>query len=167
MEREAEVKSEYWAGQIYAMPGGTSVHSKLSARMVSILTQYMPDHCSIYDSNLRLYIQAFNASVYPDGMVICNGEQFWNGQTDLVTNPFLVAEVLSPSTASYDRNTKSEFYRSIPSLQHLLLISQDRVSVEWFARQDDRTWIATNYSNKSDILPFQIPVAQVYRGILP
>ncbi len=166
LEREAEFKSEYWAGQIYAMSGGTSAHSRFSVRVTSLLTRYLPEQCFVYDSNMRLYVESFDTSIYPDGMAICGEEQFWNGQKDLVTNPFLVVEVLSSSTAKYDRTTKSDYYRSIPSLQHSLLISQDRVSVEWFARQDDRTWTATNYSKESDVLPFQIPVAEIYKRIL-
>ena len=167
LEREAEFKSEYWGGQIYAMSGGTATHSELSARLVHLLSRYCPEDCRVYDSNLKVYVEQSDVCVYPDAMAICEQQpQFWNGQTDLVTNPSIVMEVLSRSTARYDRNMKSGYYRSIPSLQHSLLISQDRVSVEWFARQDDRTWIATNYSKESNVLPFQIPVAEIYKRIL-
>ncbi len=118
LERKAEFKSEYRAGQIVAMSGGSARHSQLSVRMIILLSRHA-NGCTVFDSNLRLYIEHYNESTYPDAMLICGELQYWKGQSDVVTNPTAVVEVSSPSTEKYDRATKSGYYRSVPSMQNI------------------------------------------------
>lgn len=131
LERAAAFKSEFYAGEIYAMAGGTAIHSRLSARALVVLDRHLLN-CQIYDSNLKIHIEATKEGVYSDAMAICEEVQFWNGQSDVIVNPALVVEVLSPSTQKHDRGSKVNSYRTIPSLQHILVISQDRILVEHY-----------------------------------
>ncbi len=165
LERTASYRSEFRAGEIHGMAGDTETHSLLSSRMIVLLTQKFPD-CCVYDGNLRLYIEQYDESTYADAMVICGNRQFWNGQKDVVTNPTIVVEVLSPSTEKYDRTTKSGYYRSIPSLRYIVLVSQDSVSVELSTRLDGETWTSKRYSSLSDTLPLDLRVSEIYEGIL-
>jgi Uma2 family endonuclease len=97
-------------------------------------------------------------------MTICGEVAYWKGQNDVVTNPTVIVEVLSPSTQKYDRSTKSGGYRSLPSVQHILLVSQDRVMVECWTRQDASTWITKLYDSVSDTLPLGFTLKDIYEG---
>jgi len=164
LERAAPYKSEYRDGAILAMAGGTERHSALCVQMMVLLKRQLRN-CRVYDSNLRIYIEDFHESTYADAMVICGERKFWRGQNDVVLNPTIVVEVLSPSTKKYDQTTKSGYYRSIPSLTHLLLVSQDRMAIEWSVRHDN-TWVMTEYTSGSAITPLGFLVEEVYQEIL-
>jgi Uma2 family endonuclease len=78
---------------------------------------------------------------YPDVSVVCGTPQFTGDTPDTLANPTLIVEVLSPSTESYDRGTKSQHYRELDSLQEYLLIAQDSYRVEHYIRQQDGPWL--------------------------
>jgi Uma2 family endonuclease len=164
LEREADFRSEYRAGQIVPMASGTARHSELSARMIALLVQTKRRH--VFNCNLRLYIEDYNECTYADAMLICGKVRYWKGQNDVVTNPTAVVEVLSPSTEKYDRTTKRGYYSSVPSMEHILVVWQDRVRVECSTRQDASTWITKQYDSESDVLPLGFKVAEIYEGIL-
>jgi Uma2 family endonuclease len=168
LERTANGKSEFHNGQIYGMSGGTEPHSRLSSRIGALLNLRLSE-CRVYDSNLKLYIQQFDKCVYPDCMVLGGSPQFWNQQSDVILNPSLVVEVLSPSTERYDRGEKASYYRSIPSLQQILILSQDQAFAEHSVRQNDSTWTLIQYTNIGDrlqVLNIGISLQEIYAGIL-
>ncbi len=167
-ERKADVKSEYYSGEVYVMAGGTAIHSRLSARMIAILDRLL--RCEIYDSNLKLFVESVQECVYPDAMVVSGTAEFKDLRNDVLLNPTLVVEVLSPSTEAYDKGAKSLYYRTVPSLRHCLLISQDRIFVEHSERQEDRTWILTQYSDRNVRVPIksmdvEISLSEIYEDI--
>ena len=103
-------------------------------------------------------------------MVVCGNSEFKDTRNDVLLNPTLVVEVLSPLTEAYDKGAKSLYYRTVPSLRHCLLISQDRIFVEHSARQEDRTWILTQYSDRNMRVPIQemgveISLSEIYQNI--
>jgi Uma2 family endonuclease len=116
--------------------------------------------------------------VYPDCSVICGEPRYWREQDDVIVNPSLVVGVLSRSTEKYDRGDKSVYYRSIPSLREILLVSQDQTYVEQFVRNTrqmgpDGTsagWIVDRYTEASQkfslLSRIEIEVGEIYRGIL-
>jgi len=79
---------------------------------------------------------------YPDVVVVRGELQFWGAEKDTVTNPLLLVEVLSPSTEGWDRGGKFARYRMLESLREVVFVSQDRVLVEQFTRQDDGRWMS-------------------------
>ena len=169
LEKQADHKSEFHHGEILAMSGGTPIHSRLSVRLITLLNQKLPPGCDVYDSNLNLRIEQSDRGVYPDCMVVCGDLQFWNFRNDVIVNPTLVAEVLSPSTAHYDQGTKVHLYHGVPSIQHILLVSQDSTLVIHYSRNDDRAWLMTRYLERSDkiaLLGTELTISDVYRGIL-
>jgi Uma2 family endonuclease len=78
--------------------------------------------------------------VYPDVMVFCDKYEFEDGTTDIVKNPVLVAEVLSPSTESWDRGGKFARYQAVETLREYVLVSQVEMRVEWFTKLPDGAW---------------------------
>jgi Uma2 family endonuclease len=166
-QEQADYKSEFFNGMICAMSGGTPNHSQLSARMLALLDRALP-HCRVFDSNLKLYIEQFNQAVCPDCMAACNDLQFVKNRSDIILNPTLVVEVLSPSTKAHDQSTKTHCYHSVLSIQHILLVSQDHILADQYARTSDRTWTLTRYSSRKDtvlLLDIGISLEEIYRNI--
>jgi Uma2 family endonuclease len=141
IERAAVHRSEYRDGLVVSMAGGTSLHDLIIMNAGAALHSASRDLlCRVHGGNLQVYIASFNVATYPDVMVICGPTQFTRRRNDLVENPSLIIEVLSPSTESYDRGRKFEYYRALPSLREYILISQDQPQVERFSRQADDSW---------------------------
>ncbi|MCX6594108.1 MAG: Uma2 family endonuclease [Acidobacteria bacterium] len=144
IERAAVHRSEYRDGLVVSMAGGTSLHDLIIMNTGAALHSASRDlPCRVHGGNLQVYIASFNVATYPDAMVICGPTLFARRRNDLVENPSLIIEVLSPSTEAYDRGRKFEYYRALPSLREYILISQDQPQVEQFSRQPDDSWRIT------------------------
>jgi len=140
-EREQAGKHEYFAGEIFAMAGGSPRHNALvSAVIIRLGNAFAGGHCRIFPSDQRLAPPGHDRYVYADASVVCGGIQLQPGTTDVVTNPSIVVEVLSRKTEQYDRGLKWEGYRSIPMLTDYLLMSQQAARIEHFQRQADGSW---------------------------
>ena len=89
---------------------------------------------------MRLLVQKNGLYTYPDISVVCGKVQLVEGRNDTITNPILIAEVLSPSTKNYDLKGKFALYQALPSLQNYLVIDQERVYLEYYQRAGLRNW---------------------------
>jgi Uma2 family endonuclease len=140
-EREAEFKSEYYQGQVYAMAGARENHVLIVTNLVGELRHALKGRpCRIYSSEMRLHVPATGLYTYPDVTVVCGEREFIDSRRDTLTNPQLIIEVLSISTEAYDRGLKFSNYQSLPSLQEYVLVSQALPRIEQFGRQADQTW---------------------------
>jgi Uma2 family endonuclease len=141
LERRSETKHEYWDGRMVAMVGGSPAHSQISGNIIGALhSQLAGRRCIVYTSDLKVGITRLRAYAYPDVTVVCGKPEFGEPERDVLTNPLLIVEVLSPSTEKYDRTGKFLRYQRIPSLAEYLLVSQDSPSVELCSRQEDGSW---------------------------
>ncbi len=171
IERHAETKSEFHDGQMFAMTGGSFNHSVLGGSMVAILHRQMPSGCRTFSSDLRIKVAPAGLYTYPDAGVICGEPQFFGNQGDVLLNPLLLVEVLSPSTEGYDRGKKFELYRTIASLREYLIVHQDQRRVEHYSKQDDSSWLLREYASVGDSvfiarLNIKIPLDELYAGAL-
>ena len=167
LERTLEERHEYHDGVMVCMSGGKEPHARLGARMTSLLDRLFPD-CRVYGDNLRVRIEAVNRSFYPDAQMLCGEPAFWNDQTDVIVNPRVIVEVLSPSTAKFDRGEKLGYWQLLPSVTDILLISQDSPYVE-HSRKEGGVWMpATSHTVTSEIalLSVSLAVSAIYKGIL-
>ena len=165
IERAAFEKSEYHDGEVFAMSGGTPNHSRITAKIVSLLDRQTPAGCCVYSSDLRIKITAKPTYLYADCSLVCGSIETAGG--DNLLNPTLIVEVLSPSTEAYDRGKKFELYRSIPSFREYLLIHQDRRHVEHYSKQDDGSWLLREYCGAEAVVSIarwgvRIPRAELY-----
>ncbi len=129
-ERKAEFKSEYFAGETFAMSGASRRHVLVATNISSDLRQSLRSRlCKVYAANLRVAVSPTGLYTYPDVVVTCGDEQFHDEQFDTLLNPRFIIEVLSESTKDYDRGQKFESYRALESLQEYLTVAQDRVHV--------------------------------------
>jgi Uma2 family endonuclease len=139
MEAVAQVKHEYLDGRIYAMTGGTFNHARLVGNIHGELrAQLRGRPCEAFMSDVMVRVDATGLHTYPDVSALCGkpqAERTRDGTGDLILlNPTVLIEVLSPSTESYDRGDKFLHYRQIPSLREYVLVSQEWMHVERFAR---------------------------------
>ncbi len=144
VERRAEYKSEYVDGVTYAMAGGSERHNLIAANIIiSIGVQLRNRPCRVYPSDLKVRVPNSTRFFYPDVSVVCGETSFADDERDVILNPVLIVEVLSESTAAYDRGKKFLSYQQIDSLQEYLLVSQDEEIVERYVRQSNDTWLYT------------------------
>jgi Uma2 family endonuclease len=143
-ERLADVRSEFYRGEMFVMAGGSPRHSLIKTNLTGELRNTLKGRpCTAYDSDLRIRVSATGLYTYPDASVICGELEFDDQKQDTVLNPTLLAEVLSESTEAYDRGKKFDHYRQLASLKEYLLVSQDCPKLEHFARNPDDTWTLT------------------------
>jgi len=144
LERSAEIKGEYFDGEIFAMAGASREHNLIVANLLGELRQRLRNGpCEVYPSDMRVKVDLTGLYTYPDVVVVCDKPQFEDQHGDTLLNPTLLIEVLSESTEKYDRGKKSSHYRRLPSLQEYLLVSQDEPHIEHYARQDNDHWLLT------------------------
>jgi Uma2 family endonuclease len=154
IERKAEFKSEYYAGEMYSMAGASRVHNIVVSNVHGhLFIQLRGRPCELYSSDMR--VQLAEAYAYPDGTVVCGNATFVDTKLDTLLNPTLIVEVLSKSTEAYDRGLKFELYSGIDSLQQYLMISTGRRRMELFTRQPNQTWLLSSVSQPNDVIELQ------------
>lgn len=170
LDRAAEFKSEFVDGDMFAMSGGTNRHARIERGLFTELSVALENSpCEPYSSNSRVRISD-RTFVYPDVTVICGEGPSVDEDDDILTDPVVVFEVLSPSTEKYDRGLKFQLYRGIESLREYILVNQEQVRIERFTRQPDGTWSLHDYLGadeelKIDALELTIPLRRIYRWV--
>ena len=171
IDRKAERKSEYFAGEMFAMAGAREPHVLIVGNVAGELRQQVRTRpCRVYGSEMRVQVSATGMYVYPDVIVVCGEPQFLDERRDTLLNPNLIVEVLSESTEAYDRGKKFEHYRTLESFSEYLLFSFDRINAELFTRQPDGRWLlsAANTLESSIELPSigcRLILADVYEKV--
>ncbi len=144
LERQAEVKSEYINGQIYAMAGASRRHNRITFNVAALIhAQLRNGPCEGFANDMRVKIAAANVYTYPDIVVACGEAEYEDAELDTLLEPTLIIEVLSDTTEKYDRGKKSSYYQQIESLQEYVLISQDVARIECYTRLADHRWMLT------------------------
>ncbi|WP_149242032.1 Uma2 family endonuclease [Dyadobacter sp. 32] len=171
MEEQGEIRHEYYDGEIFAMAGTTMNHNRIVGRIRSFLEGiFLPKGCDVFAENVKVEaIQNFYYP-YPDVILTCAPEDI--SGTYIVRHPSILVEVLSKSSAGYDRDFKLRRYKGIASLQYYVLVSQNDCYVELYTRTDQEgIWIYQSFDSHDAVIPFDLlgfamPVAKVYEGIV-
>ncbi len=140
LEEQAEYKSEYVNGCIFKMAGGTEAHNDITLNIATQLRTKLRGKCKTYVSDMKVWVEEVGTYFYPDVTVVCGERKFHKGKSGIVENPILLVEVLSRSTADYDKNDKFFTYQHIESFQEYVLISQEKPVVQQYIRQKDGNW---------------------------
>ena len=152
-ERAAESKSEYVDGEMFAMSGASIPHNVVASNLSAELNSQLKGRpCNSFTSDIKVWMPLTSTFAYPDASALCGPIETYDEQRDIITNPSFIAEILSESTASYDRGNKFKAYASLPSLQEYLLISQDEIEVERRLRKGDNTWELQTFSDPDDTI---------------
>lgn len=172
MEETSDERHEYFDGEVFAMAGTSFAHNEISANVQGAIWQFLQGkRCRIYSNNLKVHVKTKSAFVYPDLAIICNGPVFLEGRKDIVTNPSVIIEILSPFTQDFDHGKKFMFYRQIPTLREYILISSMEVLAEKFVREESGAWTLTEYKRMEDkfsidTIGYQTTLADLYRDVM-
>ncbi len=143
IERNSEEKFEFWDGNVRSIAGASPEHERIVVNVGGHLREIFRGRgCSVFGSNLKVKVPVYNPYRYPDLSVYC-GEGIYEtmGGMEVLTNPQMLIEVLSPSTEAFDRGDKFTYYKSIESFTEYLLISTNRPHVTQFVKQNENEWI--------------------------
>lgn len=169
IERDNQCKYEYHDGSIIALAGGSLNHGIICGNIYGEIRSQLKKKdkpCLPFNSEIKLHIHSQNSFVYPDTMVVCGQIETSDKHKHAVTNPVMIVEVLSKSTAHYDRGDKFFLYRQIEHLQEYILIEQDKVQVEIYTRKEN-LWKITritdiNQSIYLSSIDCSVSLAEIY-----
>lgn len=164
MELSSPIKHEYVAGEIFAMTGTSDSHNTISLNLAFILREHLRGTpCRVFMSDLKLKVEAAHAYFYPDLMVTCETAP----DSHYREQPKLVIEVLSDSTAKFDREDKRRIYQSLASLQEYVLVAQSCMDVRVYRRSADG-WNMTIYTDGAVIplhsVELEIAIERIYES---
>lgn len=140
-EATQDTRSEFIDGQVFAMAGGTLAHNAATLAAGAALRHHLKGSaCKAFVSDVKVNVQASNSLFYPDVVVTCQSGDLADAQAQAINQPVLIVEVLSHSTAAFDRGGKFAHYRLLDSLQEYVLIDTDTPRVEVFRRNAANRW---------------------------
>ena len=169
LEVKADYKSQYVAGEIYAMSGSQAPHVLIESNLIGELRNRLRGKsCEVFTSNMRVRVKRGDLYTYPDVSVVCDRPEFdFASKPESLLNPQVVFEVLSPSTESFDRGDKFARYRKLDSLTDYVLVSSELMRVEHYIRQEGGAWILMEYDRPDEGVPLrsidcELPLAEIY-----
>ena len=172
IERDSEHKSEYYQGEMFAMSGASLAHNEISSNInFALRKRFGNKPCRVFTSEMRVTVQENGLYTYPDLVIVCEKPELEDEHFDTLINPFLIIEILSPSTEAYDRGKKFEMYQKMESLQHYLLVAQDRPSVMHHSRQKENDWLLHTVLNLEDSieikdLEIEVKLTEIYERVV-
>jgi len=171
LERASEMRHEFLDGLMYAMAGKSRDQSRICFNLSGIThAQLKENACEGFSPNMKVRAGIGGLYAYPDLMIVCGEARFHDQQGDVLLNPTVIFEVLSPSTEKYDRGEKFRRYSTqIESLKDYVLVSQDQMRIEHHHRESDGTWTLNVASGPGGVLSLpsiesHLSLGDVYRN---
>ena len=151
MEEKSDEKHEYYRGEIFALSGPKLDHIRITRDMSSLLVQKLRGSgCEVFATDLRVYVESEELLTYPDLSIVCGEPVTWKNDDWNLMNPSVIVEVLSKTTMAYDRGTKFELYKGLPSLREYILVDSRSVLVEQFLMDVEGKWAFRKYDKPTD-----------------
>jgi Uma2 family endonuclease len=163
-------RHEYFAGEVFAMSGGTDAHYTILGNFFASLKSALSGTpCRPFVLGMKVRIEAADAVLYPDVFVTCDARDKAPEAALAKGHPLLIVEVLSDSTAAYDRGRKFELYQQIAELQEYLIIEQDRAHADLFRKNAEGLWVLHPVPAGSTVtlqsLNLNVPLAELYADV--
>lgn len=167
-EAKQEFRHEYVDGEIIAMTGGSLPHNDIALNFYRALYPHARQRgCRVNVSDAKVQARKNSRYFYPDLVVSCDSDDLT--ARDFIQNPKVIVEVLSPSTANYDRTKKLKYYRQIPSLQEYVLVDSEEIIVEVYRRGEGKMWLYYPYEAGETIalesIEFECAIDLLYEGV--
>jgi Uma2 family endonuclease len=165
-ERVSPIKHEYRRGQVYAMSGAKKNHVIIAANLTKLLGNHLDEGpCLVLASDMKVRLETADCYYYPDVVVTCHPEDL-TGPEDCIRYPKLVIEVLSKSTASFDKGEKFVDYQTCSTLEEYVLISQTKPEILRYFLQDG-VWVKAVVSDRLYLssIDYDCSVADIYRKV--
>jgi Uma2 family endonuclease len=171
-EKVSPIKHEYRQGEIYAKIGASKAHVIIMGNVSVLLRNHLRGSgCMPYMADIKVRNETSNFFYYPDVAVTCDERDRNADDEDFIIYPRLIVEVLSPTTAAFDRGEKFADYRTSESLQEYVLINQERVSVECFRRNAEGLWVLYPYTQGQEVqfssVNFSCAIEDLYEDAIP
>lgn len=170
LDNASETRYEFYDGEVFAMAGTTKNHNIITDNIQGFFkTIFRSRGCDVFSESVKLEAIKNTYYPYPDVMVSCDERD--KEDEYIVAHPSILVEVLSKSTAEYDKDFKLKKYKKIPSLQHYLIVSQYQCSVELYSRTNDPDlWLYQTYEEMSQVISFErlhftMPVSAIYETV--
>ena len=167
LELESEVRHEYIAGEVYAMVGASKNHNLILGNIYVKLRQHLRGSgCQVFSSDMKVKIEDLDIFYYPDISVTCDSKE---QEKYFLKYPCLLVEVLSAATKRVDKHEKLVNYLEIKSLQEYVIVSQDRVKVEIYRKDENGNWNVT-VLGETDVLSLEsvglkMSMAEIYEDV--
>lgn len=146
-------RHEFADGEMIAMPGASFRHTRLAGQILAALLNLVGDRpLAVTSADLRIRVPN-GRHRYPDVLICPDPPAMLDDEQDTVTDPLVIVEILSPTTAVVDRGDKLDDYRSIPSLTDYLIVSQDEPTVDHYTRLSETEWKLVTYSGPDAVVP--------------
>jgi len=172
LELASDETLEYWNGNVWSMSGASLAHNFIVRNAGTEFDIQLRQHdCQVLPSDMRVKVPAYPPYRYPDLTALCGPVQIEKiGGLDVLVNPSLIVEVLSPSSEALGRGDKFSYYQSIPTFQEYLLVAQHRPYVSHYWKQEGGFWLLSDSTNLSDVIscksvPCELTLAAIYRGV--
>lgn len=172
LDHNSEEKIEFWDGHVFTLAGASTSHNRISRNaLVTLANKLRGRSCEVFPSDMRVGVPAYPPYRYPDLSALCGQAIIHSlGKQDILTNPSLIIEVLSDSTAEFDRGYKFTYYKSIESFTEYILIAQDRAHVTQFIKQNENGWLNREYNDIDDkfhlaSLDCEISLRELYESV--
>jgi Uma2 family endonuclease len=172
LEKSSDARFEYWDGEIVCMSGGSQRHYRISRNVVVRLQlQLAGKQCEAFTGDLPVKTPTLPPYRYPDITVACGVLKFESVQgIDVLVNPVLLVEVVSPATALRDQNEKFSAYQAIPTFTEYLLISQEMQQVTHYTRQSGGKWMRADVTDPTavvalDSIGCSLLLREIYEGV--
>ena len=172
LEEKAAYKSQYVAGEIFAMAGVEPAHDRLAYNLGGMFyVRFRGRDCTCHSADVKVRAKAGDLWTYPDWSIVCGKPQYdSSARPSSLLNPEVIFEILSPSTAAFDRGDKFERYKRIESLTDYVLVASEKMRIEHYVRQANGDWIYREHHDGTDVLKLEsveveLPLAEVYERV--
>ena len=170
LDKNSEEKYEYFDGEVFAMAGGSLSHNRVAGNLFyGLRSRLEGGSCEVLPADMRIKVPKAFPYRYPDLSIVCGKPiiEELSGQQMLV-NPLVLIEILSPTTEAYDQGRKFSAYQSITSFQEYLLVSQDWPHITQYVRQSSGKWLRSEIEGIENVLKLEsincvLPLAEIYR----
>jgi Uma2 family endonuclease len=172
LDHNSEEKIEFWNGHIFTLAGASVTHNRIQRNTAFALQLKLRGrNCEVFPSDMRVKVPAYPLYRYPDLSALCGRAIIETvGKQDMLVNPSLIVEILSESTADFDRGYKFTYYKSIESFTEYILIAQDRPHVTQFIKQADNSWLQHEFNALEDkfhlsSLDCELELSELYQDV--
>ncbi len=172
LEEKADYKSQYVGGEIFAMAGAQPWHFKISSNLAGMLyLRFQGRECDVFFADARVRVRAGELWTYPDLVALCGTPRFdTSANPHSLLNPQVIFEILSPSTADFDRGDKFIRYQRIEPFSDYVLVDSERMRIEHHVRQESGGWLRHEYHEATDMVRLicvgaELPLAEIYERV--
>ncbi len=171
LENASEVKHEYYQGEIFAMAGAKLPHIIINKNLMILSGNKLKGNkCQPYGNDTRIWIKKNTLFTYPDLTIICGKPESRNDDDFNFLNPVVIFELLSKSTESYDRGSKFDLYKEIPTLKEYILVDSESITIEAWFLNENGDWALRQYNNLGQSLELpslgiSIELQEIYQDV--